>query len=282
MNLLGNSPNVSSLLNQSFGNGNSSTSLSSLGGFQHGLADTMIESNPVSKVPNDVGCTPPSAPTKLLNSVSSSQIPSHSGSSTLSDQQQIQPFEPQKFQHGQQSLQQFPVSRSQAQQQLPQFQSIRGGLGVGASVVPVKLEPDVMNDQIGLQSKLMQSLGPVKLELQQNQIGRGIGPVKLESQHSDQALFLQQQQQLLHMSRQSSQAAIAQMNFLWQQRILQQQQQQLLGPRPQPHQQSQQQKGPIRSAVRPIYEPGTCAQRLIQYMYQQQHRPAVRLFFLGN
>ncbi|KAJ9170200.1 hypothetical protein P3X46_018326 [Hevea brasiliensis] len=281
MNFLGNSPNVSSLLNQSFGNGSSSTSLSGLGGFQRGIVDTMMESNPVSIVPNDVGFTPSLAPLNLMNSVSSGQIPSHSGSSTLSDQQQyqIQQFEPQRFQHGQQSMQQLPVSRSQPQQQQPQFQSIRGGLGVGGSVVPVKLEPDVMNDQIGLQPKLqsLQSLGPVKLELQQNQIGRGIGPVKLENQHSDQALFLQQQLQLLHMSRQSSQAAIAQMSFLQQQRILQLQQQ-LLGAlpqqRPQSYQQSQQQNGPIRSAVRTVYEPGTCAQRLIQYMYQQQHRPA--------
>lgn len=30
---------------------------------------------------------------------------------------------------------------------------------------------------------------------------------------------------------------------------------------------------PIRSAVRPAYEPGTCARRLTQYIYQQQCRP---------
>ncbi|KDP42600.1 hypothetical protein JCGZ_24374 [Jatropha curcas] len=285
MTLLGNSPNVSSLLNQTFGNGGSSTSLSGSSGFQLGSVDTTVESNPVSFVTNDVGFSSSLATTNLMNSVSSSQIPNHSGSSSLSDQQlsQIQQFESQRFQHGQQTLQPYPVSQNQPQQ--TQLRSIRGALGGGLG--PVKLEPQVINDQIGPQPRLksLQSPGPVKLEPQQNQIGRGIGPIKQENQHSDQALFLQQQQhqqqhQLLHMSRQSSQAAIAQMNLLQQQHILQmqqQQQQQLLRVLPQQqsqlHHQSQQQNVPVRSAMRPVYEPGTCARRLIQYMYRQQHRP---------
>ena len=65
--------------------------------------------------------------------------------------------------------------------------------------------------------------------------------------------------------------------------LQQQENQQLLKtvPEQQPHlhKQFQQQTLPIRSAVRPIYEPGMCARRLTQYMYQQQHRPEVMLFF---
>ncbi|KAF2292074.1 hypothetical protein GH714_007491 [Hevea brasiliensis] len=208
----------------------------------------MMESNPVSIVPNDVGFTPSLAPLNLMNSVSSGQIPSHSGSSTLSDQQQyqIQQFEPQRFQHGQQSMQQLPVSRSQPQQQQPQFQSIRGGLGVGGSVVPVKLEPDVMNDQIGLQPKLqsLQSLAAAAAPPHVQAV--------FSSRHCTDEFFTA----TAHFA-----AAAAATGALPQQR-------------PQSYQQSQQQNGPIRSAVRTVYEPGTCAQRLIQYMYQQQHRPA--------
>ena len=209
----------------------------------------------------------------------------------LSDQQQSQlkKFESQKFQH--RSMQQSSVSLSQLQPhqlqlQQQQFQSIQGGLG---GVHTVKLEPQMLNDQIGMQQQLqsMQNLGPVKLEPQQKQMGRGIRPVKLEHNHSDQAMFLQQQQQqFLQMSRQSSEAVTAQMNFLQQQRIMQlkqQENQQLLKTLPlqRPHlqQQFQQQTLPIRSAVRPVYEPGMCARRLTQYMYQQQHRPEVIMFY---
>ncbi|WVY91338.1 hypothetical protein V8G54_036852 [Vigna mungo] len=33
----------------------------------------------------------------------------------------------------------------------------------------------------------------------------------------------------------------------------------------------------MRSPVKPPYEPGMCARRLTHYMYQQQHRPEVRI-----
>ncbi|KAK7853582.1 transcriptional corepressor seuss [Quercus suber] len=126
-----------------------------------------------------------------------------------------------------------------------------------------------------------QNVGTVKPEPQQNQMGRSIRPIKLEHHHSDQVMLLQQQQHPFHQrSRQSSQAVNAQISFLQQQRIMQLQQQenqQLLKnvPEQQPHlhKQFQQQTLPIRSAVRPIYEPGMCARRLTQYMHQQQHRP---------
>ena len=147
----------------------------------------------------------------------------------------------------------------------------------------------MFNDQIGPQQQLqsVQNVGSVKPEPQQNQMGRSIRPIKLEHHHSDQVMLLQQQQHPFHQrSRQSSQAVNAQMSFLQQQRIMQLQQQenqQLLKtvPEQQPHlhKQFQQQTLPIRSAVRPIYEPGMCARRLTQYMYQQQHRPEVMLFF---
>ncbi|GMY12456.1 transcriptional corepressor SEUSS-like [Fagus crenata] len=284
-------PNISSFLNQTFGSGGLNTSISGLGVFQRGSVDTTAGSDPLSTVANDISFSPPIfAPSNIANSGSSDQVQKSQtsisyGNPMLSDQQQSQlkKFESQKFQH--RSMQQSSVSLSQLQPhqlqlQQQQFQSIQGGLG---GVHTVKLEPQMLNDQIGMQQQLqsMLNLGPVKLEPQQKQMGRGIRPVKLEHNHSDQAMFLQQQQQqFLQMSRQSSEAVTAQMNFLQQQRIMQlkqQENQQLLKTLPlqRPHlqQQFQQQTLPIRSAVRPVYEPGMCARRLTQYMYQQQHRP---------
>ncbi|XVF61010.1 hypothetical protein PTKIN_Ptkin08bG0093800 [Pterospermum kingtungense] len=286
MNLLGSTANnISSLLNQTFGNGGSNSGLSGVSGFEHGGFDAITESGSLTAVANGIGFNVPSSsftPSNVANSGSSGQlqnqqIANSAGNPAPSDQQQsqVQQFEPQKFQHGQQSVQQFPLSHGQSQLQ---FQSMRGGLG-GTSVV--KLEPQTMHDQVGPQQQLpsFRNLGPVKIEPRQNQIGRGIGPVKLERQQSDQAMLLQhqqqQQQQFLQLSRQSSQAALAQMNFLQQQRILQMQhQQQLLKSFSQQSPLNQfLQNLPIRSAVRPAYEPGTCARRLTQYIYQQHQRP---------
>ncbi|KAL0326086.1 UNVERIFIED_CONTAM: Transcriptional corepressor SEUSS [Sesamum radiatum] len=130
----------------------------------------------------------------------------------------------------------------------------------------------------------MRNLGSVKLEQQQLQSVRSLGSVKMEPQHSDPSLFLQQQQQQqqqqqLLLSRQSSQAAAA-AQILHQQRLMQiqhQQQQQLLKSMPQQRSplqpQFQPQSLPIRSPVKPVYEPGMGARRLTHYMYQQQHRP---------
>ncbi|OVA06799.1 hypothetical protein BVC80_8721g8 [Macleaya cordata] len=290
MNFLGNMSNVSSLLNQSFGSGVSSSGLSGSAGHQRGGVDTGAESDPLSSVGNGMVFTPSHASftqSNATNPNSSSQghgqqFPSRSGNQLTQDQQQPQQLEPQNFQHGQQSLQHVPVPNSRQQQP---YQSIRGGLG---NVGPVKLEPQMTNDQNEQQQQLqsLRNLGQVKLEQQQIQSLRGLAPVKMEPQHSDQSLYLQQQQQqqILHMSRQSSQAAAAQMNILQQQRLLQlqqqqqQQQQQILKSlpqqRPQLQQQFQPQSLPMRTPAKPAYEPGLCARRLTHYMYHQQHRPA--------
>ncbi|XP_058097338.1 transcriptional corepressor SEUSS [Magnolia sinica] len=295
MNVLGNMPNVSSLLNQSYGNGGSNSGLLGSGSLQRGGIDMGAESDPLSSVGNGMSFTPSPAsfgPSNVVNPGSSGQaqgqhFPNSSGNQLAPDQQQPQQLESQNFQHGQQSLQQFPVPHNQQQQQ--QYQSLRGGL---SNVGTVKLEPQMSNDQNGPQQQQLQplrSLASVKLEPQQLPPLRNLGQVKIESQHSEQPLFLQQQQQqqqLLHMSRQTPQAAAAQMNLLQQQQRflqLQQQQQQqqqifkaaLPQQRSQLQQQFQQQNLPVRAAVKSaIYEPGTCARRLTNYMYHQQHRPA--------
>ncbi|XVE55219.1 hypothetical protein DITRI_Ditri03aG0142000 [Diplodiscus trichospermus] len=298
MNMLGNVSNVSSLLNQSFGNGGPNPQLSGPGSSQRGGIDSQAESDPHSKVGNGMGFSAPSSsfvPANMANPGSSNQVQTQqfsnlAGSHVLPDQQQSQQLESQHFQHGQQALQQISVPHNTQQgQQQQQFQSIRGLAGAGGSV---KLEPQVTNDQQSPQQQQQQlqslrNLAPVKLEPQQIPPMRTLAQVKMEPQHSDQSLFLhqqqqQQQQQLLHMSRQPSQTAAAQINLLHQQRFFQLQQQhhhqqQLLKAMPQQRsqlpQQFQQQNLPLRSPVKPVYEPGMCARRLTHYMYQQQHRP---------
>ncbi|KAL1561182.1 transcriptional corepressor SEUSS-like isoform X1 [Salvia divinorum] len=254
MNMIGNVPNVSSLLHQSFGNGGSSSGLS------------------VPVNPNSSG-----------HGQGQQQFSNPSSNQMLSEQQQAQQLDPQNFQHTQQQLQQFPVPNSQQQQQQQQqqqFQAMRAGLG---GVGHVKLEPQTTNEQASQQQQLqaLRTLSSVKMEPQQLQSMRSMCPVKMEPQQSDPSLFLhhqqQQQQQQLLLSRQSSQAAAA-AQILHQQRLMQiQQQQQLLRATPQQRsplqQQFQPQNLPVRSPVKPVYEPGMCARRLTHYMYQQQHRP---------
>ncbi|KAE8685698.1 Transcriptional corepressor SEUSS [Hibiscus syriacus] len=298
MNMLGNVPNVSSLLNQSFGNGGLNPQLSGPGSIQRGGIDPGAESDPLSNVGTGMGFNAPSSsfvPSNMANPGSSGQVQGQqfsnlSGNLILPDQQQPQQPESQHFQHGQPGMQQVsaPHNTQQGQllqQQQQQFQSIRGGLaGVGA----VKLEPQQLaNDQHGQQQQQLQScrnLAPVKLEPQQIPPTRTLAQVKMEPQHSDQSLLLHQQQQqqhLLQISRQSPQTAAAQINLLHQQRLLQlqqlQHQQQLLKAIPQQRsqfqQQFQQQNLPLRSPVKSAYEPGMCARRLTHYIYQQQHRP---------
>ncbi|KAK8572252.1 hypothetical protein V6N13_047863 [Hibiscus sabdariffa] len=292
-----NMPNVSSLLNQSFGNGGPGPQLSGPGSSQRGGIDSGAESDPLSNVGTGMGFNaPPSSfvPLNMSNPGSTCQVQGQqfsnlSSNHILPDQQQPQQPESQHFQHGQPGMQQISASHNtqqgqqQQQQQQQQFQSIRGGL---ASVGAVKLEPQQLaNDQHGQQQQQLQSLrnlAPVKLEPQQILPTRTLAQVKMEPQQSDQSLFLHQQQQqqqqpLLQMSRQSPQTAVAQINLLHQQRLLQLQQQQLLKAMPQQRsqlpQQFQQQNLPLRSPVKSAYEPGMCARRLTHYMYQQQHRP---------
>ncbi|KAK1588619.1 hypothetical protein Q3G72_025138 [Acer saccharum] len=288
MNLYANA-NISSLLNQTFGNGATNLGPSGLAGFQRGNADAMTSSDPLSNLSTDVGFTASLSPfggSSMINSgsgmsgqVQNQQMSITYGNSMVLDQQhmQVQKLDQRNFQHAQQSMQQHLASHGEPQQQQPQFQSIRGGLsGIGH----VKLEPQMTNDYIGSQQQLQsfRSSGPANLEPQQNQIGRGMGPVKLERQPSDKAMLQhqqQQQQQQQHFLQLSQQQ---QMNLLQQQRILQlQQQQQQLKAHPQQQPQLQQQfhqhNLPSRSIVRPVHEPGTCARRLTQYMHQQQQRP---------
>ncbi|KAL2519923.1 transcriptional corepressor SEUSS [Forsythia ovata] len=291
-NMLGNVPNASTLLHQSFGNGGISSGLSGPGSSQRGLIDSGAEPDPLSNVGNGVGFNPPpssyTSSSITTNQNLSGQVQGQqqfanpSGNQMMMDQQQAQQFDPQNFQQNQHQLQQFSAPSNHQQQQQQQFQTMRAGLG---GVGPIKLEPQVMNDQTPQQLQALRNIGTVKLEPQQMQGIRSLPPVKMEPQHSDQSLFLhqqqhqqQQQQQQLLMSRQSSQAAAA-AQILHQQRLMQlqhQQQQQLLKAMPQqrpPLQAQFQPNMPIRSPVKPVYEPGMCARRLTHYMYQQQHRP---------
>ncbi|CAK8570291.1 unnamed protein product [Lathyrus sativus] len=301
MNMLGNMSNVASMMNQSFSNGIPNSGLGGLGNSQRGGMDAGAEQDPLSGVGNGMGFGNPSSSfgqSNMANPGSSGQgqgqgqqFSNTSGNQLLSDQQHSQQHDSQNFQHGQQqSAQQFSApmnsQQQQHQQQQQHFQSMRGGIG---GIGPVKMEPQGNNDQFGQQLPSLRNLAQVKLEPQQLQSMRGMAPVKMEPQHSDQPFLhqqqqQQQQQQLLHMSRQTSQATAAQMNILQQQRLLQyqqqqqHQQQQLLKSMPQQQrsqlpQQFQQQNMPIRSPVKPAYEPGMCARRLTHYMYQQQHRP---------
>ncbi|MCE2054917.1 hypothetical protein HAX54_041636 [Datura stramonium] len=285
MNMLGNAPNVS---HQSFANGGPNAGLAGPGNSQRGPVDNGVETDPLSGVGNGMGFSAPS--TSFMSSamatnpnssqVQGQQFPNPSSNHTLTDQQRSQQLDSQNFQHNQQ-LQQFspPINSQTQQQQQHQFQPVRAGL---AGMTPVKMEPQVTNDQTAQQLQALRNLAPVKMEPQQIQSMRGLAPVKVEQQQSDPSLFLhqqqqQQQQQFLQMSRQSPQAAAA-AQLLHQQRLMQfQHHQQLLKTMPQQRNQLQQQFQPqniaIRPPVKPVYEPGMCARRLTHYMYQQQHRP---------
>ncbi|KAG6390470.1 hypothetical protein SASPL_148205 [Salvia splendens] len=276
MNVIGNAPNVS-LHRQSFGNGDLR---SAPGSSQRGLMDGAAESDPLSGIGNGMGYNQPSSSymsspmTSNLNSSGQvqgqQQFSNNSSGQMLTDQQ----HDAQNFQHNQQQMQQFSAqSNTQQQPQQQQYQGMRAGLG---GVGHLKLEPQVSNEQAPQQLQALRNLGPVRLESLQLQNMRGLGPVKMEPQQSDSSLFMHQQQQHLLMSRQSYQAAAA-AQILHQQRLLQIQQQQLLTSMPQQRSQLlsqfQNQNLPIRSPLKPSYEPGRCAQRLTDYMYQQQHRP---------
>lgn len=183
----------------------------------------------------------------------------------------------------------------------------------GQGLAPVKLEQVDASIRQQLhhqqaQSLSSQGLASIKLEqvdasirqqLQQHQHAQalqpGAGPMKLDLRQHEQSLHPQlslsklevksevdlpnslvqqsllsshmQRQEALH--RQQSQQFHAQMNLLQQQRLLQhrsqlQQQQQLQ------QQLRQQLAGPSKQLV---FEPGICARRLMQYMFNQRQRP---------
>ncbi|KAA8531069.1 hypothetical protein F0562_005778 [Nyssa sinensis] len=111
MNMLGNNPNISSLLSQSFGNGGLNPAGS--GSFQRGGIDTVPVSDPLSVVANDIGYTPSLSfvSSNMVNTgsaglVQNQQISNSSGNQMSMDQQQLQAqqYEPQRFQHGQLSV----------------------------------------------------------------------------------------------------------------------------------------------------------------------------------
>ncbi|KAI3972861.1 hypothetical protein MKX01_019519, partial [Papaver californicum] len=270
MNMLGNMPNVSSLLNQSFANGGSNSGLSGSGSLQRGTTlDNGVESDPLSNVGNGMGVynTPsvsfpsPNMPNPSNSGQSQGQcFSSPSGNQLAQDQQQASQLEPQNFQQVQQAMQQFTVPHSQQQQQQQQqqhYQSIRTGLGTPG---PVKLEPQMNNDRNGQHQQLqsLRSLGQVKLESPPIQSLRNLTPVKMEPQHSDPSLFLQQQHQQQQQQQQQHQQ---------QQQQHQQQQQQ------QQHQQQQflhmsRQSSQAAAAQINILQ----QQRLLQMQQQQQQQ----------
>ncbi|KAG1331206.1 Transcriptional corepressor SEUSS [Cocos nucifera] len=269
--LLGNISNVSSLLNQSFGNGPPGSrggvgvppaNLQQRGGL--GGAVAMVG----SAKPDQLSFTSSSGPTQ------GQHLQNLSGNQLGSDHPQ-----PQQLEAGQNLQQQFSVPHSQQQQQQLQ----RGSGNVG-NMGPVKLEQQMgLADQNGSTQQLQTlcSMSAVKMEPQQLQALRSLGPVKMEPQHSDASMFPQQQRQQYLQLKQSSQAAAAHLSLLQQQRMLQiqqQQQQQLLKNLPQQRSQLQQQLHqqvlPVRPQVKQAtYEPGMCAQRLTNYMHHQRHRP---------
>ncbi|XP_022894258.1 transcriptional corepressor SEUSS-like isoform X2 [Olea europaea var. sylvestris] len=278
MNMLGNAVNVSSLLQNSLGNGGQSSGLSVLG--KRRLVENGAESDPFSGVANGTGINtyPYMCASVTTNPNSSGQVqgqqqqfPNASGNQILADQLHTQQLDTQYFQHNQKQLQQFSVPGNQ--QQRHTFDTERAELG---GVGPVKLETQAMNDQTPQQLQALRNLGTVKS--QQMQSMRSLAPVKMESQQPEPSFFLNQQQQQL-LLRQSSQAA-AGAQMLHQQRLMQiQHQQQQRDLKPMPQQKSQllaqfqPQNLPIRSSVKQVYEPGMCAKRLTHYMHQQQQRP---------
>ncbi|CAN4097563.1 unnamed protein product [Withania somnifera] len=279
MNMLGNAAN--NVSHQSFANGGPNAGMARPGSSQRGPVNNGAETDPLSGVGNGMGFNDPSTSfmtSTMVTNPNSSQVqgqqfPNPSGNQILTDQQRPKQLDSQNFQHNQ-HLQQFssPLN-SQKQQRQHQFQSIRGGLG---GVAPVKMEPQVTNDQTQQQLQALRNVAPVKMEPQQMQSMRGLAPGKVEQQQADPSLFLHQQQ-LLQMSRQSPQAAAA-AQLLHQQRLMQlQHHQQLLKTIPQQRNPLQQQFQPqnlsIRPPVEPVCEPGMCARRLTHYLYQQQHRP---------
>ncbi|KAF4348890.1 hypothetical protein G4B88_008813 [Cannabis sativa] len=127
MNVLGNVPNVSSFLNQSFGNGVPNSGLSGPGSGQRGGIDTGSESDPLPSLGNGMNFNAPSSTyvsPNMANPGSSGQgqgqYSNASGNQLLSDQQQSQQLDSQSFQHGQPPMQHY----MHQQQQRPEDNNI--------------------------------------------------------------------------------------------------------------------------------------------------------------
>ncbi|KAI0507884.1 hypothetical protein KFK09_014012 [Dendrobium nobile] len=275
--LLSNISNVSSFLNHSFGN----ELVASGGGLDMPPLNIKQQGSTGAGVTETMGHTETNTMpfTASSGSIYGQQFQKPSTNQHGLDHPQSQQRDGlQKFQ------QQFSLARSQQQQLLE-------GLTNMNNMPSVKLEPQMVSgDQNGSVQQLqaLRNMGTVRMEQQQLQSLRSLAPIKTEHQLSDPSVLLQQQPQLLQLSRQSSQAAahmsILQQQQQQQQRLLQlqqqqqQQQQQIVNnlPRQRSHLQQQlhQQSLSARAQVKPTgYEPGVCARRLTHYMYHQQHRP---------
>ncbi|PPD94327.1 hypothetical protein GOBAR_DD08655 [Gossypium barbadense] len=161
MNMLGNVPNVSSLLNQSFGNGGPNPQLSGPGSGQRGGIDSGAESDPLTNVGTGMGFNAPSSfvPSNMANPGSSGQVQSQqysnlSGNHILPDQQQPQQPESQQFQHGQQGMQQPQLTNDQHSQP-QQLQTLR-------NLAPVKLEPQQIPPSRTLAQQFQQQNLPLR------------------------------------------------------------------------------------------------------------------------
>ncbi|KAI4375156.1 hypothetical protein MLD38_013060 [Melastoma candidum] len=298
MGMLG-SPSPASSYGQSFGNGCPTPVLPGSVSGQRAAMESQAELDPLEGVGNGMNfnvASSPFMPSNMANPGTlgifhGQQFAGSSGDHLMADRSQnLQQLQQQSFQHGQQTLQQLAASQNlHPQQQVKkQIQSIHGGV-TGAG--PVKMEPNMTSE--GSQSPQQpplhsgRNLGTVKLEQQQIQSRSALASVKMEPNHSEQSLFLQQQQhqfqqqqgqqqQFLNMSRQPSATTTAQLNLLHQQRLMHLQQHQLMKTMPQQRDLQQQflpQNIPLRSPVKAGYETGTCARRLTEYMYRQQNRP---------
>ncbi|CAM9001480.1 unnamed protein product [Rhodiola kirilowii] len=273
MNMLGNGPNAPSRLNQSFGNGGSGVS-------HRASMSPEAESDPLSNRMAFVSSSFISADAgnnRISNQVQSQSFQSSVGNQMLPDQQewyqQPQSQDSQSLQYNQQlSLQYFSATHNGYHRDLPQsYQRNR------SVFLPVNFEQKSGSDFHG-QPFWNDS---AKLEPHTHSM-RGLAPAKAKPHQSDQSLFIQQQQQqLLHLSRQPPlKTSVAQMDIMNQHRLLQlqEQEQQHLGVIPQQqmsqlHQQFPTQNLSLLDPENPPYKPGTCARRLTQFMYHQRHRP---------
>ncbi|KAJ0973136.1 hypothetical protein J5N97_021095 [Dioscorea zingiberensis] len=288
MNLIGNMPNVSSLLNQSFGNGGHGPGFSApqnlqprgLGG---GRATDMVgaaELDPLSSASSSGA-----ARGQQLRELRGAAGGAGNLAAVKLEQQQMD-TDDQNVQ-----LEQQQMDTGDQNVQLEQLQSMNTSIGavkmepqqqlqsLPNNVGPVKMEtqqqlqslygrfaPVKMEQPPQLQS-LPGRAGSVKMETQQLDSLRNLGPVKMEHQHLDPSLVLQQQQQqqqqqqLLQLQNQSTP-----MNPSQQQLMSQMQQQQFLKSIPQQRSHLHQQLYQKSLSAR-------CAQRLNHYIYRQQQRP---------
>ncbi|XP_048232225.1 transcriptional corepressor SEUSS isoform X2 [Ricinus communis] len=117
------------------------------------VSDNKMESSAIAGAPSDVGFVSSFTPPNMINFVSSGQFQSQqipNPSRRFQQRSFSKQFEPQRFQHCQQSMQQHPVFHTQSQQQQLQFQSFQGGSESFAG--SVNLGRGLINSNISLSS----------------------------------------------------------------------------------------------------------------------------------